>query len=692
MLPNCIRLVNASDNIDEVSKLKKRLYVCAYGATPPAPAGYLNSDSEEDHDEAENQRSWGPTGPLPVPYRRALDLRQELRELISERNQLRQQPREVDRLRKELKTSQVNEAIARSRQLLAEVCRARAEAEQEEAWAATRAVEQSMVKKISEIEASSKDAQLAAEIALSKAGRREFEAAALMKRTEKRVLSLESHKAMIAQELLLTVQIAQSELAIEEMAHTSAECARAELAEALALAEHDRSLADAAAQGIKAKLKSMDAECKQAKGKVERLQGQLVVAHVEAARATEAAQKEAKTVQTLQGKLELQQATAQAELRHVLDLKANMAKRARDATKRASFAHEMEKQLQKTRKDLREARKELNSMMAQLHEKGVSIGDLSASDLSGDEKEEDSSTDDERAEAQEALRRIRTMPQWHSVRGVGAGKGATKMEWGTRVIVYALLAMMVPASAVGAAIVAIVKRTAPWLQPSAPTCETVRRCRFELRFVEEALAGRRIAAAYRIRSIGFDETTKLGNASLTSNMQIEPTPGAKLQDVILRAAYCPFGATSELVVESIDTKCLSRLREFLRRWRSQFETMFPGAQWTGPDAARCSLHRLGGGGALISDTCNAARKSKQLLAKLVAKQVEESIGAETWSSMSQEDRDRAVCTHKVDCWQHLRNIFLAEMSAAQVFLKCALETARFSLQHVDSPCHLCLPI
>lgn len=56
---------------------------------------------------------------------------------------------------------------------------------------------------------------------------------------------------------------------------------------------------------------------------------------------------------------------------------------------------------------------------------------------------------------------------------------------GTRLTIYSLLAMMVPPSAVGMAIVAIVKRTAPWLNPTAPTCETVKRCRFELRFVEE---------------------------------------------------------------------------------------------------------------------------------------------------------------------------------------------------------------
>lgn len=156
---------------------------------------------------------------------------------------------------------------------------------------------------------------------------------------------------------------------------------------------------------------------------------------------------------------------------------------------------------------------------------------------------------------------------------------------------------------------------------------------------------------------------------MTSNLQIEAREGEPFQDVILRAAYCPLGGTSELVVQSIETKCMSRLREMLRAWRAKFESMFPGEEWTGPDPAQCSLHRLGGGGAIISDTCNGARRSKQLLQDTIAAQVEKHVGDEAWSAMSEEERRRAVVTHKVDCWQHLRNIFLAEMSRAQVCMR-----------------------
>eukprot|EP00967_Tisochrysis_lutea_P115778 scaffold185791_cov26-Tisochrysis_lutea.AAC.1 len=66
---------------------------------------------------------------------------------------------------------------------------------------------------------------------------------------------------------------------------------------------------------------------------------------------------------------------------------------------------------------------------------------------------------------------------------------------------------------------------APWANPVAPSRRMLTECRFELRLIEEALAARRVACAYRIRQLGFDETTKFGNAGITSNVIIEPTHG-----------------------------------------------------------------------------------------------------------------------------------------------------------------------
>ena len=86
------------------------------------------------------------------------------------------------------------------------------------------------------------------------------------------------------------------------------------------------------------------------------------------------------------------------------------------------------------------------------------------------------------------------------------------------------------------------------------------------------LAARRVASAYAIRLLGFDETTKNGNPSITSNVIIEPTEGAVLEPVILRGAYCSAGGTSELIAKAIEEKCFTRLRDFLRRWKVRLGT------------------------------------------------------------------------------------------------------------------------
>lgn len=68
----------------------------------------------------------------------------------------------------------------------------------------------------------------------------------------------------------------------------------------------------------------------------------------------------------------------------------------------------------------------------------------------------------------------------------------------------------------------------------------------------------------------------------------------------------------------------------------------------------------------MSDTCNTARLARKLLADLIAREVETHAG-DAWGAMSEEERASAVLTYQGDCWQHLRNIFLAEMSAAQAY-------------------------
>lgn len=110
------------------------------------------------------------------------------------------------------------------------------------------------------------------------------------------------------------------------------------------------------------------------------------------------------------------------------------------------------------------------------------------------------------------------------------------------------------------------------------------------------------------------------------------------------------------------------MRDMLRRWEAKFREMYLQEMWTGPEPHECGLHRLGDGGAIMSDTCSTARLAKKQLAALIEVRVVEHLGSEVWKDMSLVEREAAARTHPQDCWQHLRNIILANMSRAQVLV------------------------
>ena len=122
---------------------------------------------------------------------------------------------------------------------------------------------------------------------------------------------------------------------------------------------------------------------------------------------------------------------------------------------------------------------------------------------------------------------------------------------------------------------------------------------------------------------------------------------------------------SEAIAAAIEKKCFARLRDILTRWEAMFHKLFPDETWTGPKPEQLSMARLAGGGALQSDTCNGARKAKRVLAEMIAQQAREVLGEEEWAKLTEEEQSQVTRVHELDCWQHLRNIFLKEMSSSQ---------------------------
>ena len=119
----------------------------------------------------------------------------------------------------------------------------------------------------------------------------------------------------------------------------------------------------------------------------------------------------------------------------------------------------------------------------------------------------------------DAYAKLQSMPKWQRTsRGKGGGKGGKKLEDEHRVTIYSMFANQTPLSAISSNIIAVVKQTAPWLKPAPISNRTLTDCRFELRFMEQYMAARKVAFAFAIRMLGFDETTKDGDPSITSNV------------------------------------------------------------------------------------------------------------------------------------------------------------------------------
>lgn len=291
----------------------------------------------------------------------------------------------------------------------------------------------------------------------------------------------------------------------------------------------------------------------------------------------------------------------------------------------------------------------------------------------------------------DAQSKLAQMPRWQRTRKcpgdvnvrVANRGGGSRLEHAHRLAILEQHANGTPASAIGHNIVSIVKKAAPWLNPVQPTIREIRQMGFELTTLEEALSARRCASAFKVRLLGFDETTDLHQPVLTSNVQIQDTQDGPVSNLVLKAAYLATrGATSEAVAAQIEDMCFARLRDLLAMWQQHHQRMFSRVKWTGPDPQLCSLHRLAGGGALMSDTCNAARKTKRLLADLIVSQAEAAFrrehGDEVWEGLSAEQREEETRVFQLDCHQHLRNIWLGHMSRKQV---CATSCKRSPHEH-----------
>ena len=237
-----------------------------------------------------------------------------------------------------------------------------------------------------------------------------------------------------------------------------------------------------------------------------------------------------------------------------------------------------------------------------------------------------------------------------------------------RILAWAQLARRVAPSNISANISDALAFYAPekYEHETLPCERQLQKMRGELTLAGEAMAAYRIALSRRIISFGFDESTKYGLGVLSTNVQLEPhdAPGSSV-DIVPRGACLIAGGKATEVSASIEKKIFAHGRNLLRRWKERHEKRYGAGSWAragGPDPDSLGLHRLTEHTTLVSDTCNAARAAKRMLAEMAETAAKEKIGADAWEALTEAERSSQVATYRGDCTGHLRNIVINAMT------------------------------
>mmetsp|Transcript_13403 Transcript_13403/g.29103 ORF Transcript_13403/g.29103 Transcript_13403/m.29103 type:complete len:910 (+) Transcript_13403:516-3245(+) len=203
-----------------------------------------------------------------------------------------------------------------------------------------------------------------------------------------------------------------------------------------------------------------------------------------------------------------------------------------------------------------------------------------------------------------------------------------------------------------------------------PSLDFVRRCRPALRVLCETLAAYRLDTAKEWEQLFTDGTGRRQVA--LQNLVLSIIEDDEIQPLVLSTSIILEDETSERQVEAI-VEMISTAGQRLERWTEVMEEMYPDYIHNIPDPSSMNIGKLGYGGALTTDTCNGARKTRRLLVDLVKTAAEEMMAA--------ADAGTIARVLEVDCWNHLRNVWLGGViKSFSAFLNAAL---RNDLDEID---------
>ena len=181
--------------------------------------------------------------------------------------------------------------------------------------------------------------------------------------------------------------------------------------------------------------------------------------------------------------------------------------------------------------------------------------------------------------------------------------------------------------------------------PSVNFCRSMRAV---LRVLVETLAAYRLAKEGRWKQLFTDGTSRRQIAM--QNLLIAITDeNDELVPLLLSAAHAVEGESSEDQCTAV-LEMIERAGARLTRWEEVISEKFPEYDHDISEASEMNIGKLGFGGAVATDNCNPALKLKRLLVERIKEAAEEI------------DEDEDVLVLEVDCWHHLRNVWLGGMT------------------------------
>ena len=118
-----------------------------------------------------------------------------------------------------------------------------------------------------------------------------------------------------------------------------------------------------------------------------------------------------------------------------------------------------------------------------------------------------------------------------------------------------------------------------------------------------------------------------------------------MRPLIISTSIILEGETSEQQVDAV-LSTISVCGKRLQQWVEVLKHSHPSYQYYIPDPSSMNIGKLGSSGALMSDTCNGARKTRRLIVEKVHEDVE----------ALRKDKYDGIRVLEVDCWNHLRNM------------------------------------